>query len=426
MRVILLLFIALPAFAGAANFTKGPDTSGILGGIRITGFIVGSFSYNSHLQMVPEFAGGVPALADPGKTNFRFDKFGIGFNRSFASWLSASAALEVESHIDRHSHGFDPEFGCPGNGPCVERFGAEPAETQVNLDKFAVNVTAPIGNGLTLSLGRFDVPFGIERHDEILLLTATTSEVFRYGRPNKMTGFQANYVFGPDFDVNFWVVNRGESETTHDDFNDNNGSKSVGGRLGWTPLHGDSLLNIGIGTFTGKESTNDGHHSLLDIDMTYNPSDTTLFSTEFVVGKESQVSLRKRGLPYPDPAITNEDVSWTGFYLLAHQDFHDWFGVSGRYGWFDDDKGARTGVRQILQSFTFGPILHLSRLAPGLRPTGVSYSRTRHPIDWVDLKLEYRFNHSNRGVFSDAEPAIDILEAEKSSHQFQAQLVANF
>jgi hypothetical protein len=46
------------------------------------------------------FAGGAPRLSELGATSFRFDKFGIGMSRVFASWLSASAALEVESHPD--------------------------------------------------------------------------------------------------------------------------------------------------------------------------------------------------------------------------------------------------------------------------------------------------------------------------------------
>ena len=106
------------------------------------------FSYNSHMQMVPEFAGGAPALADPGSTNFRFDKFGLRVAKTFAPWLSASASFEVESHRDRHSHGFDPEFGCPGAGPCVERFGAEEAETETNLDLFQVTAIAPLVTAL--------------------------------------------------------------------------------------------------------------------------------------------------------------------------------------------------------------------------------------------------------------------------------------
>ena len=123
------------------------DTLGLsrpeLGGLRLSAFLVGSFSYNSHIQMVPEFAGGIPALADAGATNFRFDKFGLRVAKTFASWLSASGSFEVESHRDRHSHGFDPAFGCPGAGPCVERFGAEEATTETNLDLFQVTAVAP-------------------------------------------------------------------------------------------------------------------------------------------------------------------------------------------------------------------------------------------------------------------------------------------
>src|SRR6185436_4287093 len=33
--------------------------------LRMSGFLVGSVSYNSKLQMVPEFAGGTPALSNP-------------------------------------------------------------------------------------------------------------------------------------------------------------------------------------------------------------------------------------------------------------------------------------------------------------------------------------------------------------------------
>ncbi len=88
--------------------------------------------------------------------------------------------------------------------------------------------------------------------------------------------------------------------------------------------------------------------------------------------------------------------------------------------------GGRTGVKQVLQSWTVVPILHLSRLIPELAPTGATFTRTRHPIDWVDVKVEYRLNHSNRPVFSDAKPGVDILEADQTSHQVQLQLVVNF
>ena len=111
---------------------------------------------------------------------------------------------------------------------------------------------------------------------------------------------------------------------------------------------------------------------------------------------------------------------------LAHADLADWLGISFRYGLFRDRDGARTGVAQWLQSFTLTPIVHLSRLVPGLQPMGVTYARTRHPLDWVDLRLEYRLAHSDQPVFSDAAAETPIPAASGTAHQVTVQVVANY
>src|SRR5262245_7439505 len=120
-----------------------------IGGIRFSGFFVGSANYNSRIQMVPEFAGSIPLSSEPGRTDFRFDQFTIGAFKTFAPWLSAGASVEIERHGHRHSHGFDPDFGCPSSSaPCIEQFGAEGIETEVSLHRFNITGIAPIGNGL--------------------------------------------------------------------------------------------------------------------------------------------------------------------------------------------------------------------------------------------------------------------------------------
>jgi hypothetical protein len=398
-------------------------------GFRFSGFFSGSASYNSHIQMVPEFAGGGQALADPRSLNFRFDKFSFGVAKTFASWLSAGAAIEVESHRDRHTHG-GPTFGCPDPVAfCFERFGAEEAETEIELHRFNITGVVPIGNGLSLSFGRFDTPFGIERHDPNLLLTATTSELFQFGRPNSMTGFQAAYQFTPWLDLTAWVANRWENETTHDPFDDNNRAKSFGGRLGVTPFaSGGRILNIGLGGWWGEEQTDDTANPrwIVDFDVTWSPLPRLILAAEALYGGENGVSFRQRGVPFAAAAVTDKDVNWWGLYALAHYDLYDWLGLTFRYGFFRDEDAARTGVEQSLQSFTIAPVLHLSRLVPGLRPLGVTYPRTSHPLHWVDLKLEYRANHSNRPVFSDAADNVPILSADHWSHQLQLQFVVNY
>ncbi len=397
-----------------------------IGGVRISGFFVGSANYNSHVQMVPEFAGSAPVSSEPRSLDFRFDQFTIGAYKTFSPWLSAGASLEVERHGHRHSH-LTPA-GCPAIGPCTERFGAEDITTEVSLHRFNITGIAPMGNGLALSFGRFDTPFGYERHDAALNLTATTSEVNRFGRPMSMTGFQAAYQFAPWFDAAAWVVNRWENETTEDTLEDDNRDKSFGGRIGFTPLPGAGLLNFGIGGWWGPEQESDTKHDrwILDVDLTWSPLPRLLLAGEAVYGGESGVSFRRRAGPIAAPAVSNQDVNWLGLYALAHYDLTRWLGLSFRYGFFDDPDAARTGVAQTLQSFTIAPIVHLSRLIPDLRPMGVTYARTQHPLDWVDVRLEYRLNHSNKPVFSDAKPGVPIGEADHDSHQVTLQFVLNF
>lgn len=399
-----------------------------VGGLRLAGFFVGSANYNSHIQMVPEFAGNAPVSSEPRSLDFRFDQFTFGAYKTFAPWLSAGAALEVARHGHRHSHGFSPGFGCPGTGLCIEQFGAEAIETEVDLHRFYITAVAPLGNGLAISFGRFDTPFGIERHDAPLNVTATLSEVLQFGRPMSMTGFQVAYQFTPWLDATAWIVNRWESETTEDPLEDNNRDKSFGGRIGFTPLHGAQLLNIGIGGWWGPEQTNvtRNHRWIVDLDVTWSPLPRLLLAGEFVYGGESGVSFRRRGVPFAADAVSNTNINWWGLYALAHYDFTNWLGLTLRYGIFDDQDAARTGVEQVLQSVTFTPIVHLSRLIPDLRPLGVTYARTRHPLDWVDLRLEYRVNFSDTPVFSSATPGVPITSADKTAHQLTLQFVVNY
>jgi hypothetical protein len=186
-------------------------------------------------------------------------------------------------------------------------------------------------------------------------------------------------------------------------------------------------LNIGIGGFYGPEQDDETGNKrwVIDVDFTWTPLPPLLIAGEFVYGGEDNREMRERGVPIAAPE-TVEDVTWWGTYVLLHYDVIHWLGLSFRYGFFDDQDGGRTGVEQKLQSWTLTPIIRLSRLIPHLRPTGATYPRSRHVIDWVNLKIEYRLNHSNKPVFSDAEPGVDILEADQTSHQVQLQLVANF
>src|SRR5712664_4289889 len=130
----------IPLEPGDPGLSHGPAFE--VAGVRLSGFFVGSANYNSRIQMVPEFAGSAPVSSEPTRIDFRFDQFAIGAYKTFASWLSAGASIEIERHAHRHSHGFfyppvappgNSGFGCPGTDTCVEQFGGEPITTEVSL-----------------------------------------------------------------------------------------------------------------------------------------------------------------------------------------------------------------------------------------------------------------------------------------------------
>jgi hypothetical protein len=187
-------------------------------------------------------------------------------------------------------------------------------------------------------------------------------------------------------------------------------------------------LALGFGGWWGPEQADDNSHArwIVDGDATWSPTSQLLIASEFLYGGESGVSFRRRGSPIAADAVTNADVHWLALYALAHYDALPWLGISFRYGLFDDDDGARTGVAQVLHSFTLTPIVHLSRLVPELRPLGVTYSRTRHAVDWVDLRFEYRLTISDQPVFSDASPGVPIVQSGKTAHVATAQVVVNY
>src|SRR5204862_3324653 len=170
---------------------------------------------------------------------------------------------------------------------------------------------------------------GYERHGAALSLTATTSELQRFGRPQSMTGCTVAYQFAPWLDATAWIVNRWENETTEDPLEDNNRDKSFGGRIGFTPLHGAQLLNFGVGGWYGPEQDNRNGPKrwIVDLDVTWTPIPSLFFAGEFVWGGEDGVSFRRRGFPYAAPSRNNLDARWFGMYALANYDIVDWLSV---------------------------------------------------------------------------------------------------
>ena len=90
---------------------------------------------------------------------------------------------------------------------------------------------------------------------------------------------------------------------------------------------------------------------------------------------------------------------------MGHWELSRTSALTLRYDYLDDQDAWRTGIEQKLNAATVVYTFHLSALA-GKAPLAVTYPRTQVRIHDVDLKMEYRYNWSNKTVFAGHRSAV--------------------
>lgn len=199
----------------------------------------------------------------------------------------------------------------------------------------------PGGGGLALTFGKFNAPIGFELLDPVDMYQYSHSLVFDFGLPTNLTGIMGSYAFNGFADISVYVVNGWDNNA------DNNSGKTVGGRLGITPVKG---LNVGLsaisGTVESAGNTTDTR-TVFDIDLMVTLIEKLTIGAEFNSGTEEKASA----------VVAGEDADWTGFLVMGHYDFTESVGLTLRYDWFDDKDGARLGssMKETRKSYTISP-----------------------------------------------------------------------
>ena len=171
------------------------------------------------------------------------------------------------------------------------------------LEQGYLTLTAPVGSGLTFTFGKFNAPIGFELLDPVDMYQYSHALVFDNGIPSNITGLMASTSFADIVDLNLYVVNG------WDNISDTNKGKTVGGRVGITPIEG---VNFGISTITGPEGANEGDkRSVLDIDATVTIIPNHIIGAEINLGWEDNAS----------GVTSGEDAKWFGFLLMTHYDY---------------------------------------------------------------------------------------------------------
>ncbi len=184
----------------------------------------------------------------------------------------------------------------------------------------------------SVTFGKFNAPIGFELLDAPDMFQYSHALVFNLGLPTNLTGVMFSGQLNEKSDLCLYLVNGWDVNV------DNNRDKTIGGRLGLSPTE---KLNFGISGIYGSQNTNQAEKlKILDIDLTYNATDQLLFGGELNMGSEDIGGIKS---------------DWNGFLTMFHYDFNDRFGITGRYDYFYDKVGSRTGMSQKMNAFTISP-----------------------------------------------------------------------
>jgi hypothetical protein len=188
----------------------------------------------------------------------------------------------------------------------------------------------------TMDFGKFVTPFGAEVIETKDNLNYTRGFVFTLGVPFYHFGGRATYAAGEKFSIAGLLVNG------WDNVKENNSAKSVGANVTIKPIKQIVL----IGNFLyGKENPNtDEARQLYEGIVTVTPFERWTLTGDFVYGEDHLVPAAP-GFPAPK-------ALWKGFAGYSKFKISEHFNLNGRYEYFTDRDGLRTGSVQQLQSGT--------------------------------------------------------------------------
>lgn len=356
----------------------------------ITGYAVASYRYNDSGVAHEGLGNELHFGQDPAQTaEFAFNLIEVGFTKRFSSWAWVSAAIEVGLHRDAMGE----------------------QEAEIELDQGAINLVAPIGNGLIFTAGKFNSPVSFEQEDAPLLLQASNSLTFQFASPAKMSGLMMTYPLSGYTELRAIVFNGWESD------GDNNDAKSLALQFSYVPWHGVSTKFSYLWGAELEDNDSDARH-VLDFAATLTPFKDGLLGLELAYGWDENQSTRAPG----------SDAEWWSGQATLHYDFTSWFGMTLRYSFFKDQDGRpdiHAPQKRTLNEFTVAPIFHISPDLLGFLGMGF-IPHSEHPVSGIDLRLEYRydwvdedgpehfFQHENGGLFTD------------ERNMFIAELVVSF
>lgn len=324
-KIFVIVIVLCLSFSG---ISRAEDASDVLKDVKVNGFV--STAYNHNLND-----------PDSRKVNYRpFNENANSFNLDVAELVFQKDATE-ESNIGFRTdimYGYTVPKAIRSTWPGV----TQSADDDFDIQQAYVRYVAPIGNGLTLDMGKYITEMGgevIEGYDA-WNYNYSRSLLFYYSIPFTHTGLRGIYKFN---DV---ATLTGEILNGWDNVVDNNKGKTYCAHLMLMPV-ANTMLNLKY--MGGPEQTNNdtNNRSVFDVNLTTTLMDRFTLTFDYVYAGEQKD---------PNNVVTaNGDSKWSGLAGIIRYAASDSYAINIRAETFKDDDGARTGVKQDMWEVTVTP-----------------------------------------------------------------------
>jgi hypothetical protein len=352
--------------ASAEASTETSPLSGILKGLTVSGFVDVNYFYNFRRNSAS------PQENQLSPLNF----VGENENNSF-TFESFTLFLDKEA-TDDHPIGWQMHTYFGEKAKRITFLGERTTNDIDRNDIFTVataNVSwkVPVGNGLTLTLGKMYTWIGAELVENINNPNYQHGILYNNAIPFTHTGLKAGYDLTDKLYAAVYVVNGWDS------FVDNNSAKSFGWYVSYTPtdkaffslagIHGAEGwdANAGDPIPDQRSSSTGGLTQMLDLVASYQLTDKLklMFNGDWGTAEDAAMDIE-------NGVATGTTGHWWGVAGYALYDFTDWFQGVVRYEYFDDTDGVRYFGQSIWET------------------TVTANIKVR---DNLLVRPEYRFNH---------------------------------
>jgi len=205
--------------------------------------------------------------------------------------------------------------------------------TGANLLQYYVSGKIP-NSKLTIDVGKFVTQHGAEVIETAPNWNYSRGILFGYAIPFYHFGVRATYAASEQVSLAAFLVNGWNNVV------DNNGGKTFGAQLIWTPSDRFSFVqNYMVGPEGADDNDNMRH--LFDSLLTVGLTDKVTFMTNFDYGMDEIAGAGR--------------VHWIGVAGYLRMAPTSWFALTPRFEFYNDPNGFTTGARQQLKEFTLTP-----------------------------------------------------------------------